>query len=145
MLENSLLSFQPPGWVQLAEALNARRHMGSSVMQAQKDSAAVYFMGSEIFAEAWREQGNLAKAVQVLKEALEKKSRLLVDQSLLTGPIWLRLQAQLAQLYSEMGRDGDARKIEDDLRRRLALADADHPILRQLDHTRELALREPVN
>ena len=81
----------------------------------------------------------------MLTAALEKKSRLLVEQSLLTGPLWLRLQAQLAQVYREMGQDEDARKIENDLRRRLALADADHPILRQLDRTQELALRAPGN
>ena len=108
-------------------------------------AAAPYFMGSELLAKAWREQRNSGKAVQVLKTALEEKSRLLLEQSLLTVPIWLRLQAQLAQLYSEMGRDADALKIEDELRKRLALADPDHPILRQLNSTEELALLEPTN
>ena len=105
-------------------------------------SATLYFMGAEILAEAWREQGDSGKAVQVIKAALEKKSRLLLEQSLLTGPLWLKLQAQLAQLYRELGRDADARKIEDELRKRLALADADHPILRQLNRTEDLALQE---
>ena len=108
-------------------------------------SATLFFMGSEILAEAWREQGNSGAAVQVLKAALEKESRLLVDQSPLTGPVWLRLQAQLEQLYREMGRDSDARKVEDELRQRLALANPDHPILRQLDRTEELALLGPAN
>ena len=81
----------------------------------------------------------------MLKTALEEKSRLLLEQSLLTVPIWLRLQAQLAQLYSEMGRAEDALKIEDELRKRLAYADPDHPILRQLDRTEELALLQPTN
>ena len=108
-------------------------------------STSLYFMGSEILAKAWREQGNSGEAVQVLKTALEKKSRLLAEQSLLTGPLWLRLQAQLAQLYREMGRDEDALKIEDELRRRLALADANHPILLQLARSKKLALREPAN
>ena len=101
---------------------------------------SVYFMGSEILATAWREQGNSGKAVQVLQIALEQKSRLLLEQSLLTGPVWLRLQAQLAQLYRETGRYEDARKIEAELRTLLALADSDHPILRQLNHTEDLAL-----
>ncbi len=51
----------------------------------------------------------------------------------------------LAKIHREMGRDEDAQKIEKELRKRLALADADHPILRQLDRTEELALREPLN
>ena len=99
-------------------------------------------MGSEILAEAWREQGDLTNAAEVLRVALEKESFLLLDQSVLTGPLWLKLQAQLSQLYREMGRDKDARKIEDKLRSLLALADADHPILRQLDHTKEFASLE---
>ena len=37
----------------------------------------------------------------------------------------------------------DARNIEDELRALLALADPDHPILRQLDSTGDVALREP--
>jgi tetratricopeptide (TPR) repeat protein len=108
-------------------------------------SATLYFMGAEILAEAWREQGDSGKAVQVIKAALEKKSRLLLEQSLLTGPLWLKLQSQLAQLYRELGRDADARKIEDELRKRLALADADHPILLQLNRTEDLALREATD
>ena len=109
------------------------------------DSAAHYFMASEILAEAWRERGDSTNAVSVLRTALEKESFLLLDQSVLTGPLWLRLQAQLAQLYREMGRDAEALKIEDELRRLLALADPDHPILRQLNRTKELALREPAD
>ena len=102
-------------------------------------------MGSEILAEAWREQGDSTNAAQVLRAALEKEAFILLDQSMLTGPLWLKLQAQLSKLYREMGRDKDAREIEDELRRLLTLADPDHPIVRQLDHTKELALREPTN
>jgi tetratricopeptide (TPR) repeat protein len=102
-----------------------------------------FFMGSEILAEAWREQGNLDKAVQVLEAALEKETLLLLfSRSMLSGGLWLKIQNQLAQLYREMGRDEDARKIEEKLRRSLALADPDHPILRQLERTKELASLE---
>jgi len=48
-------------------------------------------------------------------------------------------------LHREMGRAADARKIEDELRTLLALADPDHPILRQLDRTEDLALLKPTN
>lgn len=44
-----------------------------------------------------------------------------------------------------MCRDEDALEIENELRKRLALADPDHPILHQLDHTKNLALREAAN
>ena len=42
-----------------------------------------------------------------------------------------------------MGRDAEARKTEDELRKLLALADPDHTILHQLDRTKELALIPP--
>ncbi len=117
----------------------------SSISLTDSNSAATYFVGSEILAEGWRERGDWTNAAEVLRAAVEQEAFLLLDQSVLTGPLWLKLQAQLAQLYREMGQDEDARKIEDKLRRLLALADPDHPILRQLDRTQDLALREPAD
>ena len=117
----------------------------SSISLTDSISAEAYFMGSEVLAEAWREREDSTNAAQVLRAALEKEAFLLLDQSVLTGPLWLKLQAQLSQLYREMGRNEDALKIEDGLRSLLALADPGHPILRQLDHTKKLALREPAN
>jgi hypothetical protein len=103
-------------------------------------------MGSEILAEAWRAEGELGKAVQVLESAAEKEVLLLADQSSpLTGALWVRVQAQLAEYYRKMGRDAEARKIEEKLRALLAYAEPDHPIRRQLDHTEELARREAAN
>jgi len=147
MLEEALSSFRSADKTeQLLEAANDRRDKQMLVMHPQKDSAAAYFMGSEILAEAWRTQGNLGNAVQVLEDAAEKELLLLADQSSpLTGALWVRVQGLLAQLYREMGRDEDAGKIEAELRSLLAYADADHPILRQLDRTEDLALREPTN
>jgi hypothetical protein len=129
----------------LGEALSSISLTDSISAAAYFLGSEAYFMGSEILAEAWREQGDSTNAAQVLQAALEKEAFILLDQSVLTGPLWLKLQAQLSQLYREMGRDKDARKIEDKLRKRLALADTDHPILRQLNRTKELALREAAN
>ncbi len=147
MLEEALSSFRSTEMLeQLVEAAGDTRNREAIVMEAQKDSAAAYFMGSEVLAEAWRAQGDLGKAAQVLEGAADKKVLLLADQSSpLTGALWVRVQGQLAQLYREMGRDEDARKIEEKLRRSLALADPDHPILRQLDRTDDLASLEPAN
>jgi len=147
MLEEALSSFRSADKTeQLLEAAYDRRNKQMLVMHPQKDSATAYFMGSEILAEAWRAQGSLGKAVQVLEGASEKKLLLLADQSSpLTGALWVRVQGQLAQLYGEMGRDEAAQKIEEKLRALLAYADPDHPILRQLDRTEELALREAAN
>lgn len=50
--------------------------------------------------------------------------------------IWLNMKSPLAQLYREMGRAEDANKIETELRRLLAYADEDHPILVRSDECR---------
>jgi hypothetical protein len=99
--------------------------------------------GSSLFlAEGWSQERELQKAVQVLEEASKKKHIVLLLN--FDSPImWLRVRSALAKLYRETGRNEEAREIEEELRRHLALADPDHPILRQLDRTKEFALREP--
>ena len=96
----------------------------------------------EILAEAYTRQGNLGAAIQLLEEASEKAP---ISFQLYSPSLWLRLQAQLADLYHQTGRAEDAREIEDEVRTLLAYADTDHPILRQLDRTEDLALLEPTN
>jgi hypothetical protein len=50
------------------------------------------------------------------------------------GPAqWMQTRLQLADLYRETGALDRARAIEDDLRRLLAVADSDHPILVRLN------------
>ena len=104
---------------------------------------ALHFGVSEILAEAYRRQGDLPAAIQLLEEA--SKTRPVMNPRLGHPTTWLRIKLQLAELYRDEGRYEDARKIEDELRRLLALADSDHPILRQLDRTEDLALQEPAN
>jgi tetratricopeptide (TPR) repeat protein len=45
---------------------------------------------------------------------------------------WMRTRLQLADEYRQAGRPNDAELIEDDLRRLLAVADVDYPLLRRL-------------
>ena len=104
-----------------------------------------YFLGSLILAEAWREQDQLELAVRVLEQASGKKALLFAPFGGENPARWLRIRLMLAEIYREMGRDEDARKVEAELRALLAYADADHPILRQLDRTKELALRKEAN
>ena len=101
------------------------------------------FLGSLILAEAWREQDQLESAVRVLEQASSKKALLFAPMGGQNPVRWLRIRLMLAEVYREMGRDEDARKIEAELRALLALADADHPILRQLESTGEVALLQP--
>jgi hypothetical protein len=46
---------------------------------------------------------------------------------------WLRNQAGSSAYYHRLGRQPEARKIDDQLRKLLAFADPDDPILRQLN------------
>jgi hypothetical protein len=48
------------------------------------------------------------------------------------GAWWLRTELQLADLYRAMGRVNDAEEVENELRRMLTYADANHPILSEL-------------
>jgi predicted Zn-dependent protease len=100
------------------------------------------YLSSLLLAEAWSQEGELQKAVQVLEEASKKKYLALYIEP---PTVWLRVRSALAKLYRETGRNEEAREIEEDLREHLAYADPDHPILRQLDRTKEIALLEPTN
>jgi hypothetical protein len=75
---------------------------------------------------AFEQSGNLPEAAKALERVSADRFRYEA------GPEWLRNQAHLADLYHKLGRDQDARKTEDELRKLLAFADAGHPILRQL-------------
>ena len=102
------------------------------------------YISSLFLAEAWSQEGELQKTVQVLEEASKKKHLVLLPD--FDSPIlWLRVRSALAKLYGETGRNEEAREIEEDLQKHLAYADPDHPILRQLDRTKELAVREAAN
>jgi len=98
------------------------------------------YIASKFLAEAWSQEGQMERAIQVLEEASNKKGLALALNG--NAPLmWLRVRLALAKLYRETGRNEEAREIEEDLRTLLAYADRDHPILRQLDHTKDLALR----
>ena len=113
-----------------------------AVQLSQYGNGNAYFLVSDILADAWEQQEEWEQAARVLEEASSRKT-LLVNGG--AAPLWFRIQWRLAGVYRKLGRDEDALKIEDELRTLLALADPDHPILRQLDRTEDLALREPTN
>ena len=48
------------------------------------------------------------------------------------GPFWLTVELRRAQVYRQLGRVEEAEQIEAGLRTRLAHADPDHVILREL-------------
>jgi hypothetical protein len=53
------------------------------------------------------------------------------------GHTWLRVLARLPKLYRQVGREEDARKVEEELLRLLSQADPDHATLLALRKARE--------
>jgi len=106
--------------------------------------ANLVFLVSESLAEAYESQGDLQKALQVLEKAAQEKAGT-YQWSGPQGFYWIRVQWQLAQLYHKVGREGEAERIEAELLRYLAFADADHPILLQLKESQELELAQQPN
>jgi tetratricopeptide (TPR) repeat protein len=76
--------------------------------------------------------GNSQKALEVLEAT--SGTRLWTTPAMTTyQAFWLRDQARLSAYYHRLGRQAEARKIDDQLRKLLAVADPDDPILRQLN------------
>jgi len=81
---------------------------------------------------ALEHSGNSQKALEVL-EATSGTRTWISPSTNAYGAFWLRNQARLSTYYHRLGRDSDARRVDEQLRRLLAVADPDHPILRQLN------------
>jgi DNA-binding winged helix-turn-helix (wHTH) protein/tetratricopeptide (TPR) repeat protein len=92
---------------------------------------AAHFVATESLAQAHTKQGRLDSALRVLEVGSAERNRVYSTGGLL-GALWLRIEWQRARLYRKLGRQEEARKVEAGLRKLLALADADHPILVQL-------------
>ena len=98
-----------------------------------------FFLGSMDLANAWEQQGDSAQAIRVLEQSSQEK-----NAACFAGAqfVWQQAQFQLAQLYRKVGREADARRSEDELRKLLAYADPDHPIVLQLQGLQAPALAE---
>ena len=114
-----------------AEAIPLLRHSFDEALRS--DGFVFDFDTAEGLSLALEQSGNLQQAAEAL-EPLSNK---------IPYPLgawdWLRNQARLAGLYRKMGRAGDSRKIEDQLRTLLAVADSEDPILQQLRGFRVLS------
>jgi tetratricopeptide (TPR) repeat protein/predicted Ser/Thr protein kinase len=87
------------------------------------------YLGRESLASALMEQGDVSRAIEVLERRSE---RFRTACSYTTAAYWLRNRLQLARLYRRVGRIEDAKAVEAELSRLLAVADPDHPILLEL-------------
>jgi tetratricopeptide (TPR) repeat protein len=84
-------------------------------------------LAAESYATALNRHGQTARAIDVLERAQGQ-----FQPFEMLGPYWQKNRLDLAKLYRSVGRVGEARLIESELLKRLALADADHPIVLEL-------------
>jgi DNA-binding winged helix-turn-helix (wHTH) protein/tetratricopeptide (TPR) repeat protein len=100
-----------------------------------------FYLGSETLAQAYEKQGNLDAALRVLQKAADAKGKDCPGIGLTAGHWWLRNELQLADLYRTMGRILEAEQVENQLRKMLIYADADHPIVLALKKRETLSAR----
>ena len=117
---------------------------GTEAMQMMPTGA--FYLGSESLAGAYQKQGNFEAALRVLQRASHAKGKAYncIGDWHMLGALWLRTEWQLAELYRAMGRSADAEKVEDELRKMLVYADADHPIFRELQRRTNISVNSPV-
>ena len=98
-----------------------------------------FFVASESLASALQGVGNEPRVLRVLEVAARRAPLRTVNLTgFLTGAFGrFRVQARLASEYRKLGRVDEAEAIENEVLRMLKYADADHPIVRQINESRE--------
>jgi len=86
----------------------------------------------QTLAQALRADGELARAIDTLERGAGV-SRIQLASGWSHGWVWIKLRADLADLYREAGRIDEARMVEAHLRQLLSVADEDHPIKMRLN------------
>jgi DNA-binding winged helix-turn-helix (wHTH) protein/tetratricopeptide (TPR) repeat protein len=99
----------------------------------------VFYLGSETLARTYERQGKFDQALRILLRAYESKGKTFICVPIPSGQWWLSDALQLADLYRKMGRLSEAEHVENDLRKMLVYADADHPIVRALKERASLS------
>ena len=100
------------------------------------------FMGLEALVDAQVQLGNRGQAIQLLENFPISPQQAYCHCGS-AGMFWMRTRWQLAEVYRQVGRIDDARTIENELLALLAYADADHPMLLDLQRLRPRATTAP--
>jgi hypothetical protein len=117
--------------VATTNAPEARQILREGVAMVGAQSGARAYLYSETLADGLVNAGEAGAAIGVLEEIRARRGSVFNFTSH-TGYLWMRVQKKLADLYREVGRIEDARRVEADLLAQLAAADADHPLLLEL-------------
>ncbi len=103
--------------------------MLSEVVQSDATTSGVVITGLDNLAMQLAAQGKGLEAIDVLSQTNRFKSHAALSGD---GSLWLMCQAQLASLYRGLGREADAQRTEQAMKRKLGFADESHPLLAQL-------------
>ena len=106
------------------------RHLEPWLAAPRRVMAPMNFQAEfQRLAEAWTDLGQPAKAIELLERAT---AQLPTFEAPAQHHLALQTHAQLARLYRQHGQVAEARVVEDRLRRLLAVADPDHPLVLEL-------------
>ena len=91
-------------------------------------SYVTYLLGSQSLALALKNRGDLVEAAQVLEKALAH------EDSKYSETIWINLNSRwnLVQIYRQLNRMDQSKKLLTELKSLLRYADEDHPILKSI-------------
>jgi len=114
-----------------------RGHMSEALAQLQRGveltrahTLSERYLGAESLASALERVNRKEDALKVLEAAAADEPR--YGGTGPSGAFWLRVLGRLSQTYRDRGRSADADAVAARLRRLLTFADADHPLLIQL-------------
>lgn len=95
------------------------------------------YLAAESLATVLEGANREGEALEVLEAATADEPRYALTGT--SGAFWLRVLGRLSRTYREAGRLKDADAVDDRLRRLLAHADSDHPLLREMGRPRRQA------
>jgi len=116
---------------------NAPAQLEEALRRVRPFNSGVALYGFATLGRFYEQKGDYSNGIRVLEEAnrpVPADRRLFAATNAL-----VHVRAHLAGLYRKVGRGEEAEQIEQRLRERLKYADADHPILRQLQQSQSVA------
>ena len=126
------LAFSRGDWQQAIQLFEPGLEWARSSGDGQLGTTS--YLASESLATAWLEVGEEAEAVRVLESV--SVVRPVYGSQLWGGYGWFRVRARFAREYRKLGLVSEAVAIEDDVLHMLKYADADHPVLLQINEAR---------